>query len=152
MPFARRGDNRRRHLMQFEPPHQATAACFFHSCTSVSERGEALTKQFPLLANAGEKIGIGDGADDVERNGRDERSAAERRRVIAGREGRRDGIAHEDGTHREATGERLRERVHVGHHARVLRREQGARAAEAALHLVKDQCGACFGAARSQEG
>ena len=59
--------------------------------------------------------------------------------MITGRERGGNAVVQEDGTHGKAAAQRLRQRVHVRDHTRLLGGEQRAGAPQTALHFVEDQ-------------
>src|SRR2546426_3342419 len=103
------------------------------------------------LPHGGEEARLGDRAHDREGHARDQRPAAERRRVVPRLQGRRDAVRQEHGTHRQPTGERLRQGQHVGDDLCLLVGEQRSRAPQPALHLVEDQPHAPPGAQLAHE-
>ena len=98
-----------------------------------------LPNHAPFSRDVREHRRIGDALEHVIRHRRDERSAAERRAVIARLDRRRDLVRHQHRAHRQSAGDRLGEREHVRLDAELLVGEQRSRATEAALDLVEDQ-------------
>src|SRR5205814_10689679 len=139
MPLARSRDDRCRDLVQLEAPHQAAPTRFADARAPRGESIQAVAQPFTFGADVGEEIGLGNGAQDVEGHGCDERSTTERRGVIAGRHGCRYAIVDEDRSHRQPAAQGLREGVDVRYHAGPLGCEQRSGATEPALHFIEDE-------------
>src|SRR5256714_12606202 len=101
MPLARRRDDRRRILFQLDTPYDPAPARYPDARARRSECIQALAQPFTLRADVSEEIGLGNGAQDVEGHGCDERSTTERRGMITGSHGCRYAIVDEDRSHRQ---------------------------------------------------
>src|SRR5687768_17859861 len=99
---------------------------------------ELLSHPYAALTHAREKGSVTHALEDVQRDTGDQRPAAESGRMIAWPNTGGDILAEQHRSHRQAAGERLRERQEIGFHVVPLIREQMPGAAEPALHLIED--------------